>query len=139
MFKISKYSYYTNLLFLLIFLISFNPNKILADEGVFYCVDDRSTGYMTSNIEKPFEDPVIFRGEKFKVNFTTNNKIKMIFDGYDTDLVSNNGFFFTNNFDTTIVFQPIKWETNKNKRHYVRSHTLPNDPLYVAQGKCDKF
>ena len=126
-------------LFVIIFFISFNCNNVLASEDVFYCVDERVTGYMSSDIEKPLKKPVIFEGEKFKVNFISNNKIKMIIDGTDRELISENGFFFTNNFDTTVVFQPIKWEKNKNTRHYVRSHTLPNDPLYVAQGKCDKF
>jgi hypothetical protein len=126
-------------IFLIISLIFFNFNNVIAMEGVFYCVDERVTGYMSSDIDKPFEKPVIFKGEKFKVNFITNNKIKMIEDGYDSELISKNGFFFTNNFDETVVFQPIKWEKNENTRHYVRSHTLPGDSLYVAQGTCDKF
>jgi len=127
-------------IFLIISLIFFNFNNVIASEDVFYCVDERSTGYMSSDIDKPFEKPVIFLGEKFKVNFISPNKIKMIMDGVDRELVSSSDFaFYTNNFDTTLVFQPLKWEKNKNIRHYVRSHTLPNDPLYVAQGKCDKF
>jgi hypothetical protein len=126
-------------LFLIISLIFFYFNNVMASEDVFYCVDERVTGYMSTDIEKPFEKPVIFKGEKFKVNFITNNKIKMIADGYDSELISKNGFFFTTNFDDTIVFQPLKWEKSENTRHYVRSHTLPGDSLYVAQGKCDKF
>jgi hypothetical protein len=111
-------------------------------EEVYYCVDSRSAGYQKAEIDNK-ERVVNFHPEKFKIKFDdSTNSLIMIEDGYESTFKSYQEkykWFYIDNFDDTIVFQPKKWEKNENVKHYVRSHTLPNDPLYVAQGKCEKF
>ena len=67
--------------------------------------------------------------------------MKVIEGGYDRDfkIYHKYKFFYFNNFYETIVFQPKSWEKEDNIKHYVGSHTLLGDSLYVSQGKCEKF
>lgn len=109
---------------------------------VFYCEDRRSAGFEESKTDSS-GSIVNFYPEKFKIKFddSSNSLKKVDSDGYESTYKTYNKYkmFYVDNFDDTIVFQPKKWENNENIRHYVRSHTLPNDSLYIAQGSCNKF
>ncbi len=128
-------------LFILIILICFWVNISFANEQVYYCVDDRVAGFESSKIGDKGR-AVNFQPSKFKVQINgATSSMKVIEGGNDRDFKTYNKykFFYTNNFDETIVFQPKSWEKDDNIKHYVRSHTLPGDSLYVSQGKCEKF
>ena len=139
-------------LFLYIFLGLLWCNVVLAIEleelyptgpdEVYYCVDNYAAGFPDSSLDKIDGTIVRFQPQKFKVKFMySKSKMIMIEDSYEVNFETDNEYkiFYHNGFDETIVFRHKKWEENENIRHYVRSHTLPGDSLYVAQGKCDKF
>ena len=128
-------------LFIIIVINLQLSNFSFANEITYYCVDDRAGGYQGSDIGDT-RKPIMFRPGKFKVQFNeSSDSLLMIMNEVKTTLKTYHQykFFYTNSFDTTLVFHPLQWETNKQIRHYVRSHTLPKDSLYVAQGKCEKF
>ena len=110
-------------------LLNFNA---IAEEKVFYCVDDAATGY---DIEKSGTISKTFKGARFKAKIDFE---KGIFDPKELSLDGPWKKLERNTFTDEII-SFIRFYDVPNFKYIRSSHFGPYDSVYVAIGSCSKF
>jgi|ETNmetMinimDraft_11_1059920.scaffolds.fasta_scaffold21063_1 hypothetical protein len=106
-------------------------NASFAEDVVYYCVDDATSGFETQ--DESFEQ-INYKPGRFKLLINIENKT---FEVDDAVFTKSGSGFYTDGLRQSMRFIDVK--KNTNKFQYIRSSIFYGDSIYVAHGWCEKF
>ena len=123
---------------LILLIISFSLNAYSSYSGVYYCSDEKLTGFAPKNSFKT----TVFAADKFKVKID-----------YENQKVYSSEFFLgglqeckVNNYSSILCigYYGNSFSFNPVSRYFVRSSHFaddkkPEDSITVGYGTCEKF
>ena len=123
---------------LILLIISFSLNAYSSYSGVYYCSDEKVTGFQPENSFKT----TLFKAAKFKVKIDYENQVvysnELDLEGLDECKVNEySSISCISTYGNSFSFNPVS-------RYFVRSHHFaddkkPRNSIAVGYGTCEKF
>jgi len=123
---------------LILLIISFSLNAYSSYSGVYYCSDEKVTGFQPENSFKT----TLFKAAKFKVKIDYENQVvysnELDLEGLDECKVNEySSISCISTYGNSFSFNPVS-------RYFVRSYHFaddkkPDSSIIVGYGTCEKF